>query len=348
MLANSRASRRPRCAMRRSTMTSGRYIRLFFTPLLDFDVDGERAGEFWAKSGTRGRLVYRVETDGESVPRPHFRHELASALSWLSRCGEHVRRDLVTFLIAAHHGRVRMGLRALPAEATPPDDRLFARGVWDGDTLPSADLDGLIVPASELRLDLMRMGEGPTGPSWAERTRFLLQEYGPFRLAWLETLTSGWLTGGPRRWRRSMIQARRTMSGDGSLHAVALSGTSPTPPFASYLKALGVLRLVSEQVDTNSRGYWRNDHFVLLSPLDTKGILRFFRDEYSPSAIVAPWGGRSGFFSRNSGKICTDGRLDAVAELDARRRTGDCPTAATGNAQPSSSAWDRRKAEGVG
>ncbi len=106
----------------------GKIHPAFLTPLLDFDVDGEHAGEFWAKSGTRGRLVYRVETDGESVPRPHFRHELASALSWLSRCGEHVRRDLVPFLIAAHHGRVRMGLRALPAEATPPDDGLWLAG----------------------------------------------------------------------------------------------------------------------------------------------------------------------------------------------------------------------------
>ncbi len=114
-----------------------------------------------------------------------------------------------------------------------------------------------------------------------------------------------------------MIQARRTMSGDRSLHAVALSGTSPTP-LASYLKALGVLRLVSEQVDTNSRGYWRNDHFVLLSPLDTKGILRFFRDEYSPSAIVAPWGGRSGFYSGSSEKSARQA-LDAIAESTAPR-----------------------------
>ena len=32
------------------------------------------------------------------------------------------------------------------------------------------------------------IGEGEQGPSWTERTLKLLDQYGPFQLAWLETL----------------------------------------------------------------------------------------------------------------------------------------------------------------
>jgi CRISPR-associated endonuclease/helicase Cas3 len=121
--------------------------------------------------------------------RKHFRHELASALAWLERGPQGETHDLVAYLIAAHHGKVRMGLRALPDEPGPKDgaDRLFARGVWDGDELPAIAADGLALPATRLSLDLMRIG-GANGRSWATRTQGLLQRYGPFRLAFLEAL----------------------------------------------------------------------------------------------------------------------------------------------------------------
>jgi len=83
---------------------------------------------------------------------------------------------------------VRMGLRALPTEPVPHDDRLFARGVWDGDRLPAVRLNGVSVPDTTLRLNVMRLGLGRSGPSWTERTRGLLSTHGPFRLAWLESL----------------------------------------------------------------------------------------------------------------------------------------------------------------
>jgi len=44
------------------------------------------------------------------------------------------------------------------------------------------------VPACTLNLDLMRLGEGPHGPSWTTRTRRLLNALGPFQLAWCEAL----------------------------------------------------------------------------------------------------------------------------------------------------------------
>jgi CRISPR-associated endonuclease/helicase Cas3 len=125
------------------------------------------------------------------VPCPGFRHELASALAWLAH-GAGADKDLVAYLIAAHHGKVRMGLRALPIERGDPDkpERRFARGIWDDDVLPEVVFaDGTVVPQTPLRLDIMELGGGDSGEeSWTARTQRLLAEHGPFRLAFLEAL----------------------------------------------------------------------------------------------------------------------------------------------------------------
>lgn len=151
----------------------------------------------WAKTcdperGTKKqRARYVIKTaEGKIVEeRPRFRHELASALAWLGLRSDDADADLVAYLIAAHHGKVRMSLRALPQETEAPDGRLFARGVWDGDRLPEVQfLDGETIPEVELKLDLMQLGEGPRGPSWTTRTQRLLRALGPFQLAWCEAL----------------------------------------------------------------------------------------------------------------------------------------------------------------
>ena len=127
---------------------------------------------------------------GCSRKRRYFRHELASALAWLQHGPQSDIHDLVAYLIAAHHGKVRMGLRAMPDELGPDDGaRRFARGVWDGDALPAFSVDGLSIPPDTiLSLDVMELGGGATGRSWATRTQELLEHYGPFRLAFLEAL----------------------------------------------------------------------------------------------------------------------------------------------------------------
>jgi CRISPR-associated endonuclease/helicase Cas3 len=120
--------------------------------------------------------------------RKHFRHELASMLAWLEHAKNEENADLVAYLIAAHHGKVRLSLRAIPDEKGP-DNQRFARGIWEGDELPEVMIDGReTVPATRLRLDLMELGEGEMGPSWTARTQQLLDSYGPFHLAWLEAL----------------------------------------------------------------------------------------------------------------------------------------------------------------
>lgn len=133
-----------------------------------------------AKSPSRGRHQ-----------RKNFRHELASMLAWLEHMGNEENADLVAYLIAAHHGKVRLSLRAIPEEKEPdkPYGPRFARGVWEGEELPEVAISGReTVPATRLRLDLMELGEGEMGPSWTARTQQLLDTFGPFRLAWLEAL----------------------------------------------------------------------------------------------------------------------------------------------------------------
>ncbi len=131
---------------------------------------GKAPKKFWQKKyGRRG-----------------FRHELASALAMIG-VG---MPDLSVYLAAAHHGKVRLSIRSLPKEKSPPDaDLLYARAVWDKDEIPPIDLGGVSAARATLSLECMQMGRSASGsPSWAERMLRLRDEWGPFRLAYLETL----------------------------------------------------------------------------------------------------------------------------------------------------------------
>ncbi|MDH5676743.1 MAG: type I-U CRISPR-associated protein Csx17 [Myxococcales bacterium] len=79
----------------------------------------------------------------------------------------------------------------------------------------------------------------------------------------------------------------------------SLGGCRPLP-LAGYLKGLGVLRLVAEQVDANAAGYWSQAGFVLRTELSAADVIRFFLEDYRPSPIVGPWGARSGFYPGSS------------------------------------------------
>jgi len=131
----------------------------------------------WAKSdGLPG---------GTRCSRRHIRHELASALAWLAHDGD----DLTAFLIAAHHGKVRLRIQARPTEPVPPSGAMVALGVHHGDSLPAASLGGGVeVPETTLSLDVAVLGGAGVTRSWADRTAGLVAEHGPFRLAAWESL----------------------------------------------------------------------------------------------------------------------------------------------------------------
>jgi len=78
------------------------------------------------------------------------------------------------------------------------------------------------------------------------------------------------------------------------LNDIELKGCTPVP-LAHYLKALGILRLVSEQKDPDARGYWKNDRFHIVTNMSDENLLAFFLEEYRPTPIVSPWNGGSGF-----------------------------------------------------
>jgi len=152
--------------------------------------DPLRVGGPWAKSDGR--------PGGRRCQRPHFRHELASALAMI----ELGHDDLAAYLAASHHGKVRLAIRARPTEPRPADGRLCALGVQDGDVLPPVDLgSGTTAAGTTLRLDLMELGASGR-PSWTMRALGLLEAWGPFRLALMETLVR------VADWRASALHSR--------------------------------------------------------------------------------------------------------------------------------------------
>ncbi|HTD68564.1 MAG TPA: type I-U CRISPR-associated protein Csx17, partial [Candidatus Limnocylindria bacterium] len=77
-------------------------------------------------------------------------------------------------------------------------------------------------------------------------------------------------------------------------------------PLAHYLKALGILRLVTEQADANVAGSWQKDVFVLHSgKLNEDALIEFFLRRYTPTAILAPWNGGSGFHKKDNTEAMT-------------------------------------------
>jgi CRISPR-associated protein Csx17 len=80
---------------------------------------------------------------------------------------------------------------------------------------------------------------------------------------------------------------------------IILGGCAPVP-LAHYLKALGVLRLVAEQADADVRGAWRNDRLELCTSATPDALVSFFRCNYRPTPVLAPWNGGSGFFPKDN------------------------------------------------
>ncbi len=114
--------------------------------------------------------------------RRPFRHELASALVALD-CGEPF---LLCYLVAAHHGKVRLTIQPRPTEPKLEDGRRLALGIQDGDPFPAVDLGaGVETAARSLSLACMDLG---SDRSWTAQATELLAVHGPFRLAFLEML----------------------------------------------------------------------------------------------------------------------------------------------------------------
>jgi CRISPR-associated protein Csx17 len=83
------------------------------------------------------------------------------------------------------------------------------------------------------------------------------------------------------------------------MNSIRLSGCHPEP-LLSYLKALGVFRLVAEQVDPDARAAWKDDAFMLYTSVDVDELIRFFNLQYEPTPIVVPWSGDDFFVAKGA------------------------------------------------
>ena len=78
------------------------------------------------------------------------------------------------------------------------------------------------------------------------------------------------------------------------MNRILLEGCRPEP-LASYLKALGILRIIGTQADREARGHWSTEGFVITTKLSYPETLEFFLAAYAPTPILSPWNGRGGF-----------------------------------------------------
>lgn len=112
------------------------------------------------------------------------------------------------------------------------------------------------------------------------------------------------------------------------MNSIPLPGCAPVP-LAHYLKALGVLRIVSEQADARATAYWSGNQFVLASCFDSDHeplLTKFLFGDYRPTPIMVPWSGGD-FFAVNRvktdksfSKTPTSARvIEAIISTDAAR-----------------------------
>lgn len=83
------------------------------------------------------------------------------------------------------------------------------------------------------------------------------------------------------------------------MNQIVLRGCAPEP-LIHYLKALGILRLVAEQLDLQARAAWHGDTFMLKTEKTEEDLVDFFLNRYRPTPIVAPWNGSSGFYPKDA------------------------------------------------
>ena len=71
-------------------------------------------------------------------------------------------------------------------------------------------------------------------------------------------------------------------------------------PLSSYLKSLGIFKLIGEQLDCNVKAHWENGIMTINTNNSQADIINFFQESYSPSPILSPWSGGSGFYPNDT------------------------------------------------
>nr|WP_162641807.1 type I-U CRISPR-associated protein Csx17 [Streptosporangium sp. 'caverna'] len=89
---------------------------------------------------------------------------------------------------------------------------------------------------------------------------------------------------------------------------------------AGYLQALGLLRVVSAQIDPRARLHWRGDIAVLDSLMSEKELSTWLVDAYMPAPIVSPWNSGSGFAGNGKSRTAEKSLADVRSLNDTRFR----------------------------
>lgn len=97
-------------------------------------------------------------------------------------------------------------------------------------------------------------------------------------------------------------------------HEIVLTGCTPTP-LASYLKGLGVLRILSN-FDPAIKACWVGENLRLISKEPAEVLNLYLLDDYAPTPVLAPWNSGSGFFKQGRDGIAA---LRSITQSDAPR-----------------------------
>ncbi len=155
-----------------------------------FSVLESYAPQHSALLGTWSEVLAAIGHHGTTIPLPAVP---PPSLQQVLDCRAETF-DLLVYLVASHHGKVRVALHAAPKDQDYRDRDgrgLPIRGIREGDRLPAVSIDpnGASLPELSLTLEPATLGLSTrTGASWRERCLGLLDRYGPATLAYLESL----------------------------------------------------------------------------------------------------------------------------------------------------------------
>jgi len=149
-----------------------------------------------ALSGKSGRDLRKEVYRLKYTFRPRLRHEVASAIA----LRQHHRSQghtpnmmelLAEYLVMSHHGYVRKVLRdELPKSPRPGGVRREeVRGIADGAQIGAVAVEGRTLTAGPLSIECRKLGRCQDGSeAWTKGVLRLVDEFGPFRLAYYEAL----------------------------------------------------------------------------------------------------------------------------------------------------------------
>lgn len=150
--------------------------------------------EFWAKR--RGNHKHE---------RSDFRHEALSALVFLKMNHDHQYADIIAYLIACHHGKVRIAMRSMPRKRSSVNTNnqfLLGMNMNEDEEVPvffsskckksihskEKLIEENIEEKIMINTDIATVGMDVDKHSWLHMTLSLLEKYGLFKLAFLESI----------------------------------------------------------------------------------------------------------------------------------------------------------------